>query len=75
MERKMSREHLAKFSKEIDAQGFISVNRAARLLDVSPKTVYGWISQGKLRAYKIGRNVRLKTNEFLRWIDIVARAT
>jgi excisionase family DNA binding protein len=70
----MSHEHLLKFPEdEVDPQGFVSVNRAAKLLDVSPTTIYGWIQSGKLPAYRLGRNVRLKTNEFLRWVDIHAR--
>ena len=71
----MPHAHLLKFGPDVDPQGFVSVSRAAKLLDVSPKTLYDWIANGKLRAYKIGKSVRLKVPEFLRWIDIHAKAS
>jgi len=70
----MSHEHLVKFPKgEVDPQGLVSIKRAAKLLDVKPSTMYHWIAKGQLRAYKINGSVRLKANEFLRWVDIHAR--
>lgn len=33
---------------------FFKVNELAALLSISPKTLYGWIDQGKLDAVKIG---------------------
>jgi excisionase family DNA binding protein len=70
----MSHEHLIRFAPgEIDDGGFIRLSRAAKKLDVSLSTIYGWIAAGKLPAYKIGTTVRLKASEFLRWVDIYAR--
>jgi excisionase family DNA binding protein len=69
-----SHAHLVKFStKDIDPQGFIKISRAAKLLDVSHQTIRTWCAQGKLRAYDVLGNKRIKANEFLRFVDIYAK--
>ncbi len=43
------------------------VREAARLLNVSEKTIYRWISQKKLPAYKIQEQYRFNRAELLEW--------
>jgi PTS system nitrogen regulatory IIA component len=45
----------------------IDVKEAARLLTVSEKTVYRWIKQGSLPAYKINEQYRFNRAELLEW--------
>ena len=45
----------------------IDVKEAARLLSVSEKTIYRWIRQGNLPAYRIGDLYRFNRIELLEW--------
>jgi nitrogen PTS system EIIA component len=45
----------------------IDVKEAARLLSVSEKTIYRWIRQGDLPAYRIGDLYRFNRTELLEW--------
>ena len=45
----------------------LSVRDAARILNVSDKTVYRWIKQGRLPAYKINDQIRFNRTELLEW--------
>ncbi len=45
----------------------ISVREAARLLSVSERTVYRWIREQKISAYKIGEAYRFNRAELLEW--------
>ena len=45
----------------------LNVRDAARLLDVSEKTIYRWISQQKLPASRVGDQYRLNKAELLEW--------
>lgn len=45
----------------------LGVRDAARLLNVSEKTIYRWISQGTLPAYKIHEQYRFNRAELLEW--------
>jgi nitrogen PTS system EIIA component len=45
----------------------IDVKEAARLLDVSEKTIYRWIKQGDLPAFRIGDLYRFNRTELLEW--------
>ena len=70
----MARKHISKIdSKSVDRGGFISVKRAARHLDMSPKTVYAMIAARKITAVRIGRSVRIKTEDFLNYLDVHAQ--
>src|SRR3990172_887127 len=43
---------------------FYTVSEAARLLDVSPVTIWRWIESGRLPAYRLGpRNIRIKKED------------
>ena len=43
------------------------VKDAARLLDVSEKTVYRWIKQGSIPAYRLNEQYRFNRAELLEW--------
>jgi PTS system nitrogen regulatory IIA component len=45
----------------------LSVKDAARLLNVSEKTIYRWISDGKIPAHQIGEQYRFNRSELLEW--------
>lgn len=50
--------------RRIDERGFYTVVEAARLLDVSPVTIWRWIEAGKLPAYRVGsRKLRIKKED------------
>ena len=43
------------------------VKDAARLLDVSEKTIYRWIKQGSIPAYRLNEQYRFNRAELLEW--------
>ncbi|MFA6133612.1 MAG: PTS sugar transporter subunit IIA [Phycisphaerae bacterium] len=45
----------------------VGVRAAAELLGVSEKTVYRWVSQGKLPAYRVNEQYRFNRAELLEW--------
>ena len=45
----------------------LSVKDAARLLDVSEKTIYRWIKQEIIPAYRINEQIRFNRTELLEW--------
>ncbi|MDD2390247.1 MAG: PTS sugar transporter subunit IIA [Desulfobacterales bacterium] len=45
----------------------ITVKDAARLLNVSEKSIYRWIKQGKLPAFKLNEQYRFNRTELLEW--------
>ena len=45
----------------------IDVRDSARLLNVSEKTIYRWVKQGKLPAYRINEQYRFNRAELLEW--------
>lgn len=45
----------------------ITVKEAARLLNVSEKSIYRWIKQGNLPAYRINEQYRFNRTELLEW--------
>ena len=47
----------------------MTVNEAAKIMNIKPKTLYTWIRKGKLKARKIGRKtLRIDEEEFNRFI-------
>jgi len=46
---------------------FLSVQEAAEFLRVSPRTVYGWVSQQALPHRKAGRRVLFLESELVEW--------
>ncbi len=45
----------------------LSVRDSARLLKVSEKTIYRWVKQGKLPAYRVNEQYRFNRAELLEW--------
>jgi PTS system nitrogen regulatory IIA component len=45
----------------------LNVRDAARLLNVSEKTIYRWINQGSLPAYRVNEQYRFNRAELLEW--------
>jgi excisionase family DNA binding protein len=52
---------------------WLSVEEIAHELNVHPDTVRGWIRTKKLRAFKFGRDYRVKPEDYQKFLD--ARAT
>ena len=48
-------------------QRLISVHAAAIFLGVSPRTLYGWVSQRRIPFRKAGRRVLFLESELLEW--------
>jgi excisionase family DNA binding protein len=47
----------------------MNVEQAARYLGVSPDTLYKYLSEGKLPAFKLGNRWRLKKSTLDRWME------
>lgn len=45
----------------------LSVTDVSKLLGVSGKTVYRWVKEGKLPAYRLGQQLRFNRAELLEW--------
>lgn len=45
----------------------LSVSDVAQLLGVSGKTVYRWVKDGRLPAYRLGQQLRFNRSELLEW--------
>lgn len=54
------------------ARELISTTKAAKLLNVSPNTVRTFIADGRFKAYKVGRLIKLDANEIEAYLDRVA---
>jgi excisionase family DNA binding protein len=48
---------------------WLSTQEAARRLGVTPRTLYRFIDQGELPAYRFGRVIRLKATEVDEFIE------
>ncbi len=48
---------------------WLSTQAAARRLGVTPRTLYRFIDQGELPAYRMGRVIRLKSSEVDAFIE------
>jgi len=48
-------------------QRLISVSEAAAFLGVSPRSLYGWVSQRQIPYRKAGRRVLFLESELLEW--------
>ncbi len=47
----------------------MTAKQVSELIEVRPSTVYQWVHLGLIPYVKIGKCVRFKKNELLRWID------
>lgn len=47
----------------------MTAKQVGELIEVKPSTVYQWVHIGLIPYVKIGKSVRFKKDELLRWID------
>lgn len=52
-----------------DDVGWMSTAEAAKRLGITPRTLYRFIDEGQLPAYRFGRVIRLKADEVEVFID------
>jgi excisionase family DNA binding protein len=50
---------------KIPAEDLLDIPGGAKLVFVSPKTICNWLSNGKLRRYKVGRRTLVRRSEVL----------
>ena len=48
---------------------YLTVERIARELDVSEETVLRWIRKRQLKAYKLGRDYRVKNEDYQEFLS------
>lgn len=52
------------------AERWASVEEVSKHLNVSKKTIYNWLSKGKIPAKKLGNKVwRFKISQIDRWVE------
>lgn len=47
----------------------LSMKEAAHLTGMAPRSVLRWIQNGDLRAYRLGRSVRIKRADLEKFVD------
>ena len=52
-----------------DRVGLLSASELAKLLNISPKTVYAYVSKGLIPVIKIESNVRFSPQEIRQWLQ------
>lgn len=55
--------------KEKDEKAFYRAEDLAKKLDVNIMTIYRYIEQGKIEAYKMGRHYRIEKIEFNNFLE------
>ncbi len=48
---------------------FYSLEVVARILDIVYMTAYRWVRSGKLKAYKVGKQYRVESDDLRRFIE------
>ena len=48
---------------------WLNTSETAAMLGVTPRTLYRFIDEGKLPAYRFGRVIRLRADEVVQFID------
>ncbi|MCB1255599.1 MAG: helix-turn-helix domain-containing protein [Microthrixaceae bacterium] len=48
---------------------WLNTSETASMLGVTPRTLYRFIDEGKLPAYRFGRVIRLRADEVVKFID------
>ncbi len=51
----------------------LTVKDAAKLLQVHPMTVYGWVRGGRLPCLRAGGRIRFRRESLFRWLGEVER--
>lgn len=50
---------------------FLTVEEVAKILKVNKMTIYRYIKAGKITAYKVGKDFRIKKGEFERFLNTI----
>lgn len=48
---------------------WLNTSESADLLGITPRTLYRFIDEGRLPAYRFGRVIRLRADEVIKFID------
>lgn len=48
---------------------YLTIEEVTKILKVSRTTVYNWMNSGKLKFYKVGRLVRIKSEDLKKFIE------
>ncbi len=54
--------------KEIDNIKLVNVQQLSEMLNVKPKTIYGWTHKEKIPCYKLECSLRFNLDEIQKWI-------
>lgn len=56
---------------DVTTQDFkwLNTSESAEMLGVTPRTLYRFIDEGRLPAYRFGRVIRLRADEVVKFID------
>ena len=49
---------------------YYSIEEVAKILKVTYLTVYRWIRSGKLKAYKAGKQYRIKSTDIIMFMEL-----
>lgn len=52
-----------------EAQEWLTVERIAKEVDVSEETVRNWIRKKQLKAYRLGRDYKIKREDFNKFLE------
>lgn len=50
---------------------FMTVKEVAELLQLNKMTIYRYIQAGKLTAYKVGKDLRIKKEDFDKFLETI----
>jgi len=71
----MSRKNLIQLPKNINPGGLLTIKKAAEITGLPVTTIYNFRRQPGMgvRFYRVGGRIFLKCDEFVNWINIIAR--
>ena len=54
-------------TKHIDER-LLTIDEVANFLNINPMTIYSWVREGKIPAFKIGKVWRFQKSEIDKWL-------
>lgn len=71
----MPRKHLIQLPKGINPGGLLTIKKAAEITGLPVTTIYNFRRQPGIgvRFYRVGGRIFLKCDEFINWINIIAK--
>ena len=71
----MSRKNLIQLPKNINPGGLLTIKKAAEITGLPVTTIYNFRRQPGMgvRFYRVGGRIFLKCDEFINWLNIIAR--